>query len=100
MELYDDKIENEISQSKIPVLVEFFAGWCGPCKVMEPIIYEISDKLQGKAKIIVINIEENPKLADKFTILSLPTFAIYRYGKQVKTLVGIQNKEILIEYLS
>ena len=100
MELYDEKIENEIFASKIPVLVEFYADWCGPCKVMKPLIEEVEKELEGKAKIFVLDIESNPKLADKFTLLSLPTFAIYKDGKRVKTLVGIQKKEILVSLLS
>lgn len=100
MELYDEKIENEIFASKIPVLVEFYADWCGPCKAMKPVIEEIEKELKGKAKIFVLNIEENPKLADKFTVLSLPTFALYRGGKRVKTLVGVQTKETLLSLLS
>ena len=100
MELYDEKIENEIFASKIPVLVEFYADWCGPCKVMKPIVEGIEKELEGKVKIFVRNIEANPKLADKFTVLSLPTFAIYRDGKRTKTLVGIQKKEILMGLLS
>jgi len=100
MELYDGKIKNEIFASKIPVLVEFYADWCGPCKVMKPMIEELEKELEGKAKIFVLNIEENPKLADKFTVLSLPTFTLYRDGKRVKTLVGVQTKEILLSLLS
>ena len=99
MELYDEKIENEIFASKIPILVEFYADWCGPCKVMKPIIEEVKKELEGKVKIFVLNIESNPKLADKFTVLSLPTFVIYQNGKRVKTLVGIQKKEDLISLL-
>ena len=99
MELYDEKIENEIFASKIPVMVEFYADWCGPCKVMKSIVEEVEKELEGKAKIFVLNIEANPKLADKFTVLSLPTFAIYRDGKRIKTLVGIQKREILMDLL-
>lgn len=99
MELYDEQIENEIFASKIPILVEFYADWCSPCKVMKPMIEELENELEGKAKIFVLNIEANPKLADKFTVLSLPTFAIYRDGKRVKTLVGIQKKEYLVSLL-
>ncbi|MBI2484288.1 redoxin domain-containing protein [Candidatus Uhrbacteria bacterium] len=100
MELYDEKIEKEIFDSKIPVLVEFYAEWCEPCNVMKSMIEELKKELEGKVKVIALNIETNPKLADKFIVLSLPTFTVYRDGKREKTLVGIQKKETLLSLLS
>ena len=99
MELYDEKIENEISTSKIPVLVEFYARWCRPCHVMIPIVQKLEVELKDKAKIFILDIEANPKLADKFTVLTLPTFVIYKDGKKVKTLTGIREKEELLSAL-
>ncbi|HEV7449191.1 MAG TPA: thioredoxin domain-containing protein [Candidatus Paceibacterota bacterium] len=99
MDFYDEEIEREVSQSKVPVLVEFFAKWCRPCEVMKPIVDEIGAELGGKAKVLVVNIEENSKLANKFTVLTLPTFLVYRDGRRTKRLTGVQDKRVLLDLL-
>jgi len=83
----------------IPILIEFFAPWCGPCKAMEPVVAGIKEQLRDGATIFVINVEEHPILADEFTVLNLPTLIMYRNGKKIKTLTGIQKKEYLIALL-
>lgn len=100
MEFQNEKIEQEIANSKIPILVEFSAKWCGPCKIMDPIIKEIANKLHDKAKVFVVDIEKNQKLADKHKVLSLPTFLVYREGKIANHLVGIQGKQVLMDLLN
>lgn len=100
MELYDEKVEQQILESRVPVLVEFYADWCGPCKAMEPIIKDIERLFENNLKVFIINIEKNQKLADKFTVLSLPTFLVYKNSKKVKALSGIQTKETIISLLN
>jgi len=100
MKLYNKKIKREIFASKIPVLVEFYAEWCGPCKEMKPIIEELKKELKGKAKFFVFNIEENLKLGNKFMVFNLPTFLIYRNGKIIKKLIGVQKREKLLSLLN
>lgn len=100
MELYDEEIEKEILNSKVPVLVEFYADWCRPCKVMEPIVKEIETELGKKVKVFVIDIEKNPKLSDKFTVMSLPTIHIYKDRLKIKHLVGVQDKKDLLKLIS
>lgn len=99
MELYDEKIEQEILKSGIPVLVEFFAKWCGPCRVMEPVINEISEQLHGKIKVFIINIEKAQEPARNFPVLSLPTVLIYKNGKKIIQLSGVQKKDALLDFL-
>ncbi len=95
-----EEIENEIANSKIPILVEFFAKWCRPCDVMEPLVKEIGQELDGRAKVLVINIEEDPELSKHFTIMNLPTFLIYRNRELVKRLTGVQDKSVLLALLA
>ena len=99
MELYDEEIEKEILNSKVPVLVEFYADWCRPCKVMEPIVKEIENELRDKIKVIIVDIEKDPKISQKFTVMSLPTIQIYKNGAKIKHLVGVQDKKKLMTSL-
>lgn len=99
MQLGNEKLENEILQSEIPVLVKFFAKWCGPCKVMQPIFEELEQEFHNQAKFIKIDVEENQYLANKFIVLSLPTFLIYKNGKRLKQLTGVQEKQVLAQTL-
>lgn len=95
----NNKVEREILTSKIPVLVEFYSKWCGPCQVMKPVIKNIQDELGGKVKVLTLDIEKNRRLANKFAVLSLPTSIIYRDGKRVKIMTGIRKKHELISLL-
>jgi thioredoxin 1 len=93
------EIEKEIRRSNVPVLTIFFASWCGPCKVMMPIVKNIAETAENKSKIVIIDIEKTPGLADKFKILTLPTFLIWKNGKITKRLVGTQTKTFLLKLL-
>jgi len=95
----DQNFEEEVLESKIPVLVDFSATWCGPCQMMEPVIEETAKELEGKAKVGKLNVDENPKIAEKYGIMSIPTLILFREGKAVKTLVGFRNKEEILNYL-
>jgi len=95
----DQNFEEEVLESKIPVLVDFWAAWCGPCQMMEPVIEETAKELEGKAKVGKLNVDENPKIAEKYGIMSIPTLILFREGKAVKTLVGFRNKEEILNYL-
>ena len=100
MKMHDGKIYEEILQSDVPTLIEFYADWCGPCRNMKPVIEEIENELKGKVKVFVFNVERNHQLADKFVVLSLPTFMVYRNGNRVSTLVGMQSKKSLVSLLA
>ena len=81
--LTDDNFENEVLQSAIPVLVDFWAPWCGPCKMIGPVIEQIADEYQGRLKVGKINIDENSALTEQHGVASIPTLVIYKDGNVV-----------------
>ncbi len=96
----DNKNFHEIVlQSEIPVLVDFYADWCGPCKMMSPILEELSQEFDGKIKIVKINVDNNPELASEYGVMSIPNMIIFESGKQKENIVGARSKQDLIKYL-
>lgn len=93
--LTDNNFEQEVLQSKIPVLVDFWAPWCGPCRTMCPVIEELAKEYDGKVKVGKINVEENSKTAAQYGIMSIPSLLIFKNGKPAKNIVGAQGKEVL-----
>lgn len=93
-----DQAVIEASQVK-PALVDFFAAWCGPCQVMGPLIDELTSMLADKAIVGKVNVEDEPEVAEKYGVMSIPTIIIFKNGKEVETLVGIQSKEALVSKL-
>lgn len=91
--------EDEVLKSEKSVLVDFWAPWCGPCQVMGPIVDELATELGDKAKIGKLNVDENSEIAQKFSVMSIPTIIIFKGGKAMKQLVGVQSKETLKEEL-
>ena len=89
----DQNFDQEALQSKTPVLVDFWAVWCHPCRIVSPIIEELAKDYEGKVKIGKLNVDENPEMSSKYNVMSIPSILIFKDGEPVKTLVGVQSKE-------
>lgn len=95
MEFTDKNFEAEVLKSDKPVLVEFWAPWCGPCQVMGPIIDELAKEIGDKAKVGKLNVDENSETASKYEVMSIPVIKIFKDGKIVNEFIGVQNKDSL-----
>src|SRR5512147_1124890 len=99
MQFTDQNFEQEVLKSDKPVLVDFWAVWCGPCQMMGPIIDELAEEVKDKFKVGKLNVDENRETAARYSVMSIPTLIIFSSGKAVKQLVGVQAKESLKEEL-
>lgn len=96
----DSSFKKEVLESDLPVLVDFWAEWCGPCKMLTPIIDEISKELQGKVKVLKMNIDENPNTPSEYGIRSIPTIMLFKNGEQKNTKIGLQQKNSLLDWIN
>lgn len=96
MKLTSDNFEKEVYQAEVPVLVDFYADWCGPCKAMGPVVEELAKEYEGKAKVGKINTDENQNIAMEYGVMSIPTFIVFKGGKAVKKMIGMQDKRNLV----
>jgi thioredoxin 1 len=99
IKLTDDNFQAEVLESERPVLVDFWADWCGPCHALAPTIEELADEYRGTVKVGKMELDENPRTADTTGILSIPAVFLYRNGEVVDTLVGVQPKEAYVAAL-
>jgi thioredoxin 1 len=92
----DDTFKAEVLESDVPVLVDFWAPWCGPCRMVAPILEELSESYAGRVKIVKLNTDENPQVSAAYGIISIPTLNVYRGGELVKQLIGAKPKPVLV----
>ena len=97
--LTDMNFESEVLKSDIPVLVDFWASWCGPCKMLAPVIEEVAAEYEGKIKVGKVNVDDEPALAGKYGISSIPTVILFKGGQIAKTSIGYRPKEEFVEIL-
>jgi len=99
MDLTSENFQSEVIESDLPVLVDFWAPWCGPCKMMSPIIDEVAKALDGKVKVAKVNVDENQDLAQQHSVMSIPTFIVFKGGQVVDQFSGAMTKEAIQEKL-
>lgn len=99
-QIKDNEFESEVINSKLPVLIDFWAEWCGPCRMLSPILDQLSEEMDGKVKIVKMNIDENPDTPSKFGVRGIPTMLLFKEGKQIATKVGVQTKNALQEWIN
>lgn len=100
LELTEENFDKEVLTSNKTVLVDFYADWCGPCKMMSPVIDEIAEELSETLKVGKVNVDDNNNLAIKYQIMTIPTMVIIKDGTPVKTFIGVTDKSNIINYLN
>ncbi|MCK5013567.1 MAG: thioredoxin [Candidatus Omnitrophica bacterium] len=92
--------EGEVLKSDLPVLVDFWAEWCGPCRMVGPIVDEIAEELEGKLKVVKVNVDDAQDLAGNYQVMSIPTLLIFKGGELVEQIVGAVSKDVLSEKIN
>ena len=95
----EGNFEEEVLKSEGKVLVDFYADWCGPCKMMSPIIDDIANALEGTVKVGKVNVDNNQELAIKYDVMSIPTIMVFENGKPIKTFIGVTDKNEILDVL-
>ena len=99
-EVTDNSFEQDVLQSDQPVLVDFWAAWCAPCRMLNPTVEAIAEKYAGSAKVVKLNVDENPRTAAQFQIQSIPTMLLFKDGKLIDRLIGAQPKQAIADRLA
>jgi thioredoxin 1 len=99
IEVNQENFEQEVLEADIPVLVDFWAPWCGPCRMQGPILEDLDEEIEGKAKIVKVNVDDNSEIAMQYGIMSIPALKVFKDGDVVEELVGVHQKEQLMEVI-
>jgi len=97
MDINEESFDREVLQNEGVVLVDFWAPWCGPCKMMGPILEDMAKEFEGKISVRKVNVDDNPNISAEYEILSIPALKFFKQGKIVDEMVGLQPREILAE---
>ena len=89
----DSNFQNEVLEAEKPVLVDFWAPWCGPCRMVGPVVEQIAGEYQEKLKVVKVNVDDNPQTAAQYGVMSIPTLVVFKDGKAVQKMVGYMPKE-------
>lgn len=95
LQLNSQNFEEEVLQAEQPVLVDFYADWCGPCKMMAPVVEKIAEEIGDKAKICKLNVDDAQSIAAQYGVMSIPTFIVFKQGEPVNKTVGVQSEDVL-----
>lgn len=96
----EQTFDKVVLQSEIPVLVDFWAAWCGPCRAVAPILDQIAAEQEGKIRIVKLNVDENPNLAAQYRITSIPAMKVFKDGEEVREIIGAMPKPMIEEHLA
>ncbi|MDY0275602.1 MAG: thioredoxin [Desulfomicrobium sp.] len=100
LQVNDANFENEVLKDNLPVLVDFWAPWCGPCRAIAPVIEELAQEFEGKVKILKMNVDENPSTPSKFGIRAIPTLILFKNGEAIEQVTGAVSKASLKQMLT
>lgn len=98
-ELNKDNFEKEVMEANVPVLIDFWASWCGPCRMMSPLIDQIAEEMGDKLKVCKVNVDENHELAEKYEIMTIPAFIVIKNGAEAGRTIGVQPKEDILKLI-
>lgn len=96
----NENFEKEVLQSRMPVLLDFWATWCGPCRMMSPVVDDIAESMNTSIKVGKINVDECSELAQKYNVMSIPTFVVLKNGEETGRTVGVQSRDELVKLLN
>lgn len=99
LELTEMNFEREVGQSEHPVIVDFWAGWCQPCRILSPVVEEVAKEAGGRCVVAKLNVDDHPQLAARFNVMSIPTLIFFKQGREMDRIVGVVGKPEIVKRL-